>query len=81
MKPLVSIVIPVYNGEKHIKTCLDSLLKQTYSNFEVICVDDGSNDSSCMLINQYVSNDNRFYLIKQNNQYAGVARNNGLKYT
>ena len=81
MKPLVSIVIPVYNGEKHIKACLDSLLKQTYSNFEVICVDDGSNDSSCMLINQYVSNDNRFYLIKQNNQYAGVARNNGLKYT
>ena len=80
MKPLVSIVIPVYNGEKHIKACLDSLLKQTYSNFEVICVDDGSNDSSCMLINQYVSKDNRFYLIKQNNQYAGVARNNGLEY-
>lgn len=79
MKPLVSIIIPVYNAEQYIKECLDSILNQTYSNYEVICVDDGSTDASCNIIKEYCE-DPRFRLIQQKKLYAGVARNNGMKY-
>lgn len=76
----ISIIIPVYNVEQYLRHCLDSLLGQTYKNFEVICVDDGSTDGSLDILYQYATKDKRVQVITQQNQFAGVARNNGLKY-
>lgn len=75
----VSVIIPIYNAEKYIAECLESLINQTLKEIEIICVDDGSKDKSVSIIEEYKSRDNRIIYIKQNNQYAGVARNNGLK--
>ena len=75
----VSIIVPVYNAQKYLSQCLDSLLNQTLKETEIICVDDGSADDSVDIINQYSSKDRRVKLIRQKNSYAGVARNNGLK--
>lgn len=77
--PIISIVIPVYNSEKYLRKCMDSLLKQTFTNFEIICVDDGSTDNSCVILKEFEQKDNRITVIEQKNQYAGVARNNGMK--
>lgn len=74
----VSIIIPCYNVEKYIRQCLDSVIAQTYTNWEVICVDDGSSDFTSIIITEYVDRDSRIKLLEQKNQYAGVARNNGL---
>lgn len=74
----VSIVIPVYNEEKYLRRCLNSVINQTYKNLEIICVDDGSTDNSVEIINNIRQKDNRIYLIRQENQYAGVARNKGF---
>lgn len=76
----ISVIIPVYNAEQYLRQCLDSLLEQTYKNFEVICVDDGSTDDSLDILQKYVIKDKRVRVITQQNQFAGVARNNGLKY-
>lgn len=76
----VSVIIPVYNAEKHLAQCLDSLLCQTLSDFEIICVDDGSSDNSPQLITEYSKRDDRVKLLSQKNSYAGVARNNGFKH-
>lgn len=80
MNPLVSIVMPVYNVEKYLGQALNSLKEQTYKNFEAICVDDGSSDNSLAILKSYADRDGRFKYIQQNNQYAGVARNNGIKH-
>lgn len=77
--PLISIIIPVYNSGKYLNKCLDSIINQTYNNIEIIVVDDGSTDNSLKIIGDYQKRDDRIVLIKQNNQFAGVARNNGLK--
>lgn len=75
----ITIIIPVYNAEKTIHYCLDSILKQTFQNFEVICVDDGSTDKSACLIENYKIKDNRVILVKQKNSGAATARNVGLE--
>lgn len=75
----VSVIIPVYNSHKYFEQCLDSILNQTLKEIEVICVDDGSTDDSVKMIKNYQKKDSRVKLIKQKNQYAGAARNNGLK--
>ena len=75
---LVSIIIPVYNCEKYITICLDSLINQTYSNIEIILVNDGSNDRSEDVIREFAKNDNRIKLYNQINQGVSVARNTGL---
>lgn len=74
----VSVVIPVYNTEKYLRECMDSICAQTYENIEIICVDDGSTDSSAEIIKRYQKKDKRIRLIQQTNQYAGIARNNGF---
>ena len=74
----VSIVLPVYNTGKYLPQCLDSILNQTYQDFELICVNDGSTDNSAQIIEKYILNDDRIRLITQQNMYCGVARNNGL---
>jgi glycosyltransferase involved in cell wall biosynthesis len=78
MEPYVSIIIPVFNAEKYLTECLDSILNQTYKNYEVICVNDGSTDSSVSIIESYASSESRLRLINQTNQNAGAARNNGM---
>lgn len=75
----VSVIIPCYNVEKYIEQCLNSVINQTYNNMEIICVDDGSTDSTKQIIQNFMKIDDRICLIEQENQYAGVARNNGLK--
>ena len=78
-QPLVSIVIPVYNAEKDIDCCLDSLLDQTYQNFEIICIDDGSTDQSYEHLAKYKHKDARIKVISHSHQTAGAARNVGLE--
>lgn len=77
----VSVIIPVFNAEKYISTCIESLISQSYSDFEIICVDDGSTDNSPRILQQYMSMDPRIKIIEQKNQFAGNARNTGMEVT
>lgn len=76
----VSVIIPVYNSEKYLNQCLDSLLAQSFKNFEVICVDDGSTDDSSEILERYSAVDSRFRLLRQKNSGAGAARNLGMEH-
>lgn len=78
-KDLISIIIPVYNVEKYINECLDSILSQSYGNYEVILVDDGSSDSSPDICRQYCDKDRRFIYLRKENGGASSARNYGLR--
>ena len=79
IKDLISIIVPVYNAEEYIEGCLCSLLEQTYSNIEVICVDDCSTDNSVNIIKKYEAKDNRIKLFStENNSGPATARNIGL---
>lgn len=78
MKPEISIIIPVYNTEKFLKACINSLIKQSFKNCEFIFVDDGSTDDSCNLIRSYKKKDNRIKLIMQKNKGVSSARNIGI---
>lgn len=75
---LVSIVIPCYNAEKFIENTLKTVLSQTYKNFEVIIVDDGSKDRSAEIVKEIAKNDNRINYIHQANSGVSTARNNGI---
>ena len=75
---LVSIITPVYNGEKYVKETINSVLKQTYSNWEMIVVDDGSKDNSAQIVRKYANIDRRIILIQQPNAGSAAARNNGI---
>lgn len=77
--PLVSIVIPIYNGEKYIEESISCLLRQTYTRWEAIFVDDGSEDNTLSILINKANQDNRIRYISQQNQFAGVARNSGMK--
>lgn len=78
--PLVSVIVPIYNVERFLKQCLDSLLGQSYSNLEVILVNDGSTDQSQLIIDEYVKKDSRCIgLIKENGGLSD-ARNYGMQY-
>lgn len=77
-KPLISIIMPVYNVEPYIKQGLDSLLNQTMKHIEIIAVDDGSTDRSLEILNEYAKKDRRVRVFTQENKFAGAARNLGL---
>lgn len=77
-KSLISIIVPVYNAEKYIDACLDSILSQTYDNIEIILVDDGSTDLSLSRIKSYAEKDARIKIISQKNQGVTRARCNGV---
>ena len=77
--PLVSVIVPVYNVEKYLRQCLDSILGQTYKNLEIIIVNDGSTDSSANIIKEYKKTDDRIVVISQKNQGLSAARNAGVK--
>ena len=76
--PKVSVIIPVYNVEKYLHQCLDSVVNQTLREIEIICVDDGSTDNSMEILKEYAKRDNRITVLSQKNLHAGVARNAGL---
>ncbi|MCI7575396.1 MAG: CDP-glycerol glycerophosphotransferase family protein [Bacteroidales bacterium] len=78
--PKVSIIVPIYNVEKYLPACLDSLVGQTLREIEIICVDDGSPDNSVEIVQRYMQQDNRIRLVRhEQNQGLGPARNTGLK--
>jgi glycosyltransferase involved in cell wall biosynthesis len=78
-RPMVSIIIPVYNVQDYLEECIDSLLNQTYKNIEIITIDDGSTDSSLKILMEYEKKINNLKVIKQGNEGQSIARNNGIK--
>lgn len=78
-KPLVSLVAAVYNGQKYLRECLDSVLKQDYNNIEIIMVNDGSNDHSANILDEYAAKDSRLKVIHKKNSGVCNSRNIGIK--
>lgn len=78
--PILSIIVPVYNVEEYIHKCIDSILSQPFSDFELIIVNDGSTDNSGKICNEYASKDSRIKVIHKVNEGQGYARNAGLDY-
>lgn len=78
MKPMFSIIVPVYNVAEYLKDCLESVLCQSFKNWECICVDDGSSDGSDMILDEFARGDNRIVVIHKTNAGVGSARNVGL---
>lgn len=81
MTELISVIVPVYNTEQYLVECLESILKQTYSNIEVILVDDGSIDSSGNICDQFARNDSRIRVFHKKNEGVAVARNFGIQHS
>ena len=78
MKELISVVIPIYNVEKYLRRCIDSVIKQTYENLEIILVDDGSQDNCAEICDEYAINDSRIKVIHKLNGGLSDARNSGI---
>ena len=78
---MISVIIPIYNSEKFIKRCLDSILRQSMKNIEIICIDDGSTDNSLCILNKFAYNNSNIKIIQQKNKGASCARNLGLDYS
>lgn len=78
MQAKLSIIVPVYNVEKYLQCCIESLINQTYRNLEIILIDDGSTDNSPTICDHYATIDNRVKVIHKTNAGAGMARNTGL---
>ncbi len=77
-EPMISIIIPVYNAEKYLARCVDSILVQTYPNFELLLVDDGSKDNSGAICDEYAAKDHRIRVFHKPNGGVSSARNYGL---
>ena len=77
--PLISIIIPVYNAEKYLHQCLDSVVAQTYTKWECLLIDDGSKDSSGVICDEYAAKDNRFRVFHKENGGVSSARNIGIE--
>ena len=75
---MISIIIPVYNAEKFLRRCLDSIVNQTYKDLDIVLVDDGSSDNSGTICDEYASKDSRIHVIHQQNGGVSVARQAGL---
>ena len=76
---MISIIIPIYNVEKYLEKCLDSILNQTYKNLEIILIDDGSTNNSPNICNSYCEKDKRIKIIHKNNEGVSSARNKGIE--
>lgn len=77
-EPMVSVIVPIYNVEKYLKRCIDSILNQTYKNLEIILVDDGSPDKCPQICDEYAKEDDRIIVIHNKNGGVSSARNAGL---
>lgn len=77
--PLISIIVPVYNTEKYLCNCLDSIITQSYNNWEAICINDGSTDDSLNILKKYAEKDKRIKIINQPNRGLSETRNVGIK--
>jgi len=75
----ISIIVPVYNTEKYLAQCLDSIIKQTLKDIEILCIDDGSKDNSLEILNEYAAKDDRIKIFAQKNSGPGAARNLGIQ--
>ncbi len=75
----ISVILPVYNVENYLRQCLESLVNQSFSEVEFICVNDGSTDRSAVILEEYAQKDFRFVIINQQNQGQGAARNTGIE--
>src|SRR5205809_2964960 len=78
---LVSVIMPAYNAEKYIAEAIESVIRQEYTNWELIVVDDGSTDNTAAIIKDYAAKDNRVRYIQQPHQHQARARNNGLSHS
>lgn len=77
--PFISVVIPVYNAAEYLPACLDSLLAQSFTDWEAVCVNDGSHDDSCRILRTYEARDSRIRVINQENSGVSAARNKGME--
>lgn len=77
--PLISFIVPCYNVESYINTCVDSIVNQNFLNIEVVLVDDGSSDNTGAICDEYAEKDNRIHVIHQDNLGVSQARNSGLE--
>jgi glycosyltransferase involved in cell wall biosynthesis len=75
----ISVIIPIYNSEKYLSDCLESIINQTFKDIEIICINDGSNDKSEKIIKEYAQKDKRIILFNQKNKGAGPARDKGVE--
>ena len=78
-KDLISVIIPVYNVDKYLPKCIDSIINQTYKNLEIILIDDGSTDSSPKICDEYMNKDSRIIVIHKDNGGLSSARNKGIE--
>lgn len=77
--PQLSIIIPVYNVEQYLQRCINSILNQTFTDFEAIFINDGSPDNCGKILDEYAEKDNRIVVIHQDNQGVSAARNAGIR--
>lgn len=77
--PVISVIVPVYNGEKYLCECIDSITNQTFTDFELLLIDDGSRDNSLQICKKYAFTDSRIIIISQDNQGVSSARNHGIQ--
>lgn len=78
-RPLISVIIPVYNVEKYLDKCISSVVQQTYRNMEIFLIDDGSTDKSGMICDQWERKDSRIQVVHKRNEGPGSARNTGIR--
>lgn len=79
MKQKISVIVPVYNVEKYLSRCIDSLIRQSYSNIEILLVDDGSKDDSLSICKEYEAKDSRIHVFHKENEGLGLTRNYGVE--
>lgn len=79
LKSGISVIIPCYNTEKYLKQCLDSVINQTFKDLEIICINDGSTDSTLQILEEYAQKDSRIKVVTQGNKGLSGARNTGLE--
>lgn len=75
---MISVIVPIYNVEKYLSYCIESLKRQTYNDYEVLLIDDGSTDQSGEMCDQYCAKDERFHVIHKKNEGIAAARNDGM---